>query len=163
MRRRRLLSAELGATPDATSVMKMSFVGAAAPRLVALDPVQGSVEPSRVAEGAGRGARSFWAPWCAVCRFMVPRLNDWHARLSAQGVVVLGMAVDAVVPATHAAGQLGIEYPVASDRSGKTTAAYRANALPTLFVIDQKGMVRDVLVGYSSGIASNNSSIWSET
>lgn len=146
----RLLSAELGATPDATSVMKMSFVGAAAPRLVALDPVQGSVDPDLGSLKGRVVVLEFWAPWCAVCRFMVPKLNDWHARLSAQGVVVLGITMDAVVPATHAAGQLGIEYPVASDHSGKTTAAYRANALPTLFVIDQKGMVRDVLVGYSS-------------
>ena len=41
-------------------------------------------------------------------------------------------------------------YPIASDNSGKTTEAYRANALPTLFVLDRKGIVRDVVVGYSS-------------
>jgi hypothetical protein len=57
--------------------------------------------------------------------------------------------MDAVVPATHAAAQLD-PHPVASDHSGKTTRAYRANALPALFVIDKRGVVRDVLVGYSA-------------
>ncbi|MBK8999224.1 MAG: redoxin domain-containing protein [Myxococcales bacterium] len=146
----RLLAAELGAAPDESGVMKLSFVDAAAPRLESLEAVQGSVEPSLPALRGRVVVLEFWAPWCGVCRFLVPKMNEWHERYSAQGVVVLGITMDAVVPATHAAAQLGIGYPVASDHSGKTTQAYRANALPTLFVIDKRGVVRDVMVGYSS-------------
>jgi len=146
----RLFAAELGAAPDDSGLMKMSFVGAPAPRLVSLDTVQGSVEPDSSALRGRVVVLEFWAPWCGVCRFLVPKLNAWHDRFSAQGVVVLGVTMDAVVPATHASQQLGIGFPVASDHSGKTTQAYRANALPTLFVIDKRGIVRDVLVGYSA-------------
>jgi peroxiredoxin len=146
----RLVAAELGAVPDQGEVMKLSFVGAPAPGLVSLDTVQGSVDPSLAGLRGKVVVLEFWAPWCGVCRFLVPELNAWHERYSSQGVVVLGITMDAVVPATRAAEQLGITYPVASDHSGKTTAAYRANALPTLFVIDKRGVVRDVLVGYAS-------------
>ncbi|MBK7585431.1 MAG: redoxin domain-containing protein [Myxococcales bacterium] len=147
----RLLAVKLGSAPDVDGVMRMSFVDAAAPRLDALETVQGSIEPSLSALRGQVVVLEFWASWCGVCRFLVPKMNEWHARYSAQGVVVLGITMDAVVPASRAASQLGILYPVASDHSGKTTVAYRANALPTLFVIDKRGVVRDVLVGYSSG------------
>jgi len=39
---------------------------------------------------------------------------------------------------------------VASDTDGGTSRAYRAMAIPTLFVVDREGTVRDVMVGYSS-------------
>jgi peroxiredoxin len=83
-----------------------------------------------------------------VCRMMVPVLNDWHSRYRAQGVEVLGVTTDPVAPAARAAYELGMAYPIASDETGRTSRAYRALAVPTLFVIDQSGTVRDVMVGY---------------
>ena len=41
-------------------------------------------------------------------------------------------------------------YPVAADESGKTTIAYQARAIPAVFVIDRRGTVRDVMVGYDA-------------
>lgn len=146
----RLLAAELAPVPDEGGAMRLSFVDAHAPRLESLETVQGSLEPTLSGLKGKVVVLEFWAPWCSACRFLVPKMNEWHARYSAEGVVVLGITMDAVVPATHAATQLGISYPVASDHSGKTTRAYRANALPALFVIDKQGVVRDVLVGYSA-------------
>ncbi|MFO0568866.1 MAG: redoxin domain-containing protein [Polyangiaceae bacterium] len=146
----RLLAAELVAAPDETGVLGLTYVGQRAPSLDGLETVQGSVEPTNRTLAGKVVVLEFWAPWCTVCRFLVPRMNEWHARYAAQGVVVLGVTMDAVVPASTAASQLGIEYPVASDHDGKTTRAYRARAIPTLFVIDKAGVVRDVQVGYSA-------------
>jgi peroxiredoxin len=80
---------------------------------------------------------------------MVPTINDWYARYSAQGVEVLGVTTDSMALASRSAYELRIAYPVASDQSGKTTEAYGATALPSLFVLDKQGIVRDVMVGYS--------------
>jgi peroxiredoxin len=80
---------------------------------------------------------------------LVPVLNDWHARYGAQGVQVIGVTAEPVGLASRAAYQLGVEYAIAADDTGRTTRAYRALAVPTVFVIDQRGTVRDVLVGYS--------------
>jgi peroxiredoxin len=45
----------------------------------------------------------------------------------------------------------GLTYPVAIDTNGETAHAYAVSALPTLFVIDKRGTVRDVLVGFDPG------------
>ena len=41
-----------------------------------------------------------------------------------------------------------MKYPVLSDEQGATTRNYGARALPLLFVIDKKGVVRDVVIGF---------------
>jgi len=52
--------------------------------------------------------------------------------------------------AADAARHQSMTYSLFSDGSGATTRAYRAFALPTLFVVDRQGIVRDVMVGFSS-------------
>jgi peroxiredoxin len=81
---------------------------------------------------------------------MAPTLSGWHDRYSAQGLTVLGVTQDPMDVAQHTAGELGIGYPLARDGSGNMVRAYHALALPTLFVIDKRGNVRDVLIGYST-------------
>ena len=146
----RLFAVELEGVPDDDEVMRKAYVGSLAPDFGALETVQGSVTPSLPALQGRVVVLEFWASWCGVCHVMAPLLNGWHDRYSAQGVTVLGVTNDTVEVAGRAAGQLGMGYPLASDGSGSMLRAYRAFALPTLFVIDKHGKVRDVLIGYST-------------
>ena len=146
----RLFAVELAATPNDDEVMRKNYVGARAPDFGALDTVQGSITPSLTALKGRVVVLEFWASWCGVCHVMAPTLNAWHDRYSAQGVTVLGVTNDPVDVAGRTAGELGMSYPLASDSTGQTLRAYRAYALPTLFVIDKQGNVRDVLIGYST-------------
>jgi peroxiredoxin len=146
----RLLAVQLEAMPDEDEVMRRSYVGAHAPDFGVLDTVQGSVTPTLSALKGRVVVLEFWASWCGICHAIAPTLNGWHDRYSAQGVTVLGVTTDPVELAGRTAGELGMGYPLVSDGSGNTLRAYRAYALPTLFVIDKQGNVRDVLVGYST-------------
>jgi peroxiredoxin len=146
----RLFAVELEAAPNDDELMRKNYVGARAPDFGALDTVQGSITPSLPALKGRVVVLEFWASWCGVCHVMAPTLNEWHDRYSAQGLTVLGVTNDPVDVAGRTAGELGMGYPLASDGTGQMLRAYRAYALPTLFVIDKQGNVRDVLIGYST-------------
>jgi peroxiredoxin len=146
----RILAIGLAARPDTDALMAAEFVGNPAPKWRELTAVQGSV-PVEVAALRGRVVvLEFWASWCMVCRMTIPVLNEWHDRYSARGLSVLGVTTDPAAHATAASVEFGISYPVLSDPDGTTSRAYRAMAIPTLFVIDRDGTVQDVVVGYQS-------------
>ena len=146
----RLFAVLLDARPDQNVLMRREFLDAPAPAWKPLATVRGSV-PGTLAELKGRVVvLEFWASWCVACRMSIPTLNAWKDRYGAAGLTVLGVTTDPPGLATEASIELGIDYAVLSDEDGDTTRVYRALALPTLFVIDRDGTVRDVMVGYSS-------------
>jgi peroxiredoxin len=146
----RLFAVLLEAAPNDDEMMRKNYVGSRAPDFGSLSTVQGSLTPSLTGLKGRVVVLEFWASWCGVCHVMAPTLNGWHDRYSAQGVTVLGVTSDPVEVASRTAGELGMGYPLASDDTGQMLRAYRAYALPTLFVIDKQGNVRDVLIGYST-------------
>jgi thiol-disulfide isomerase/thioredoxin len=147
---RRLIAVPLGARPTGDELLRSQFLGSQAPAWRELATVRGSV-PKEVAELRGRVVViDFWASWCVACRLAIPTLNDWHDRYGVRGLTVVGITTDSAELALEAAVELGIDYAVASDLDGLTSRAYRASAIPTLFIVDKHGTVRDVMVGYSS-------------
>jgi thiol-disulfide isomerase/thioredoxin len=146
----RLLAVPLGARPNEDQLLRTQFLGTQAPAWRELATVRGSL-PKEVAELRGRVVViDFWASWCVACRLAIPTLNEWHDRYGVRGLTVVGITTDPSDLALEASVELGITYAVASDLDGLTSRAYRASAIPTLFVVDKQGTVRDVMVGYSS-------------
>jgi thiol-disulfide isomerase/thioredoxin len=91
----------------------------------------------------------FWATWCMACRMSTPKLTSWQAKFGAQGLSVIGITDDPVEEASQGVQTFGMRYAsVASDESYATQRAFGVRALPTVFVIDKRGVIRDVSVGF---------------
>lgn len=144
----RLFAVALGQNPGLEGQLRLGFVDAPAPEFAGVEVAQGNAAPTLQALRGRVVVLEFWATWCGACRALLPTLNDWHDRFSAQRAQVVSVTVDPASKAARDAAQLGMRYPVLSDPEGQTAQLYQAFALPTLFVIDRAGVVRDVSVGF---------------
>lgn len=142
------VTATLGTMPDSDEMLRLDKIGQAAPAWKSLASVSGA--PAALSELRGRVVVvDFWATWCTACRMAAPKLTAWQAKFGAQGLSVIGITDDPVPDAAQGAQSFGMRYAaIASDPSYGTQRAFGVRALPTIFVIDKRGVIRDVSVGY---------------
>jgi peroxiredoxin len=97
----------------------------------------------------------FWATWCAPCRMTIPLLTKLHEQYKDKGLVILGVSVDdpQLIKDTDLLNykkMSQIDYPLLRFNQ-KVVQDYFSSeqmAIPTMFVIDRNGRIRDKIVGF---------------
>ncbi len=98
---------------------------------------------------------NFWASWCPPCRFEMPGFESVYERNRDKDFVVIGVSMDA----GSAAGvkkflaENHISYPVAMATGDIVESYGGVNLLPTSFLIDQQGRVRNQVQGIFAAVA----------
>ena len=90
----------------------------------------------------------FWADWCPYCKFEMPRINLFYQRLKNKGFDVVAVNVGQTRDVVEAfTAQLSLSYQMVMDPDGKVARTYGVKGIPTNFLIDRAGIVREILVG----------------
>ena len=92
---------------------------------------------------------NYWAEWCGPCRVEIPELNTLAEQLKGQSVGVFGVNFDGVQgeELKSASEKLGIKFTVLAQNPEGIFEIPRSEALPVTYIIDDKGKVREQMLG----------------
>lgn len=91
----------------------------------------------------------FWASWCGPCKASFPALNRLHAKYASQGLVIIGVGVDDnAAKYQEFAGKMGAKFPIAHDSGHKAAEFFNPPSMPTSYITDRKGVIRQVHTGF---------------
>jgi len=136
----------------------------APPTMLRAEPAHAAAAPSwtlkdvdgnTVTSGQFKGkvlVLDFWATWCGPCKSEIPGYVALQKKYGADGLVIVGVSVDDEGPGRTALVKkfmqiMGINYTVVFVSDDVVGAFGGLDAIPTTFLIDRDGNVRDKKVG----------------
>lgn len=96
----------------------------------------------------------FWASWCGPCRKSFPWMNELQRKYADQGLVVVGVNLDAKQEDAQAFLQrTPAEFRIAFDPQGETPRRFGVKGMPTSFLIHRNGQVVQKHTGFTDKTA----------
>lgn len=91
----------------------------------------------------------FWATWCPPCVHEIPGYIALQKKYGERGLVIIGLSVDqkGAAAVTPFAQKHGINYALALADEATINAFGGIEGIPTTFLIDREGRIRDKKVG----------------
>ena len=111
----------------------------------------------------------FWATWCPPCREEIPHLQKLHEKYRSKkgdgGLVLIGIALErgGTKMLERFAKKLKLTYTLLAESTAKSDTKellrtvgsvanrYKVSSIPTTYIIDAKGVIKSVHVGFSTG------------
>ena len=94
----------------------------------------------------------FWASWCGPCRLSLPAINSLFQEFNETGFRVVAISVDYVeADALDFLQRYPVDYPVVLDSTGDSGRVFAVSGMPSGYLIDRSGAIREVHVGFRKG------------
>jgi peroxiredoxin len=141
----RTVTVKLQPKPDPEDLQRAALLGREAPDF---EPaVQAGAKLPRLSELKGKVVLlDFFATWCGPCVLSMPHLEELHQKLGKKGLQVVGISTESARIVAGAAAKYSLSYPLVSDENEGVSTSYRVFALPTMVLIDKRGIVREVSI-----------------
>ncbi len=95
---------------------------------------------------------SFWASWCSSCEAAFPALNTLHGTFKGKGVEIISVNVDMQkVDAEFFLQKSAAQFTVLYDAERKSPEKFAMQSMPSSYLIDKKGHIRQVFREYRPG------------
>jgi thiol-disulfide isomerase/thioredoxin len=90
---------------------------------------------------------------CKPCRKELPFLQKLYQRYGKDGLGILAVNTDyrkeKVAELLEYVGKAGFTFPVLKDRFQALQRRYGVESFPTMFILDERGTIKDIRVGYN--------------
>lgn len=138
----------LKVTPDSTAAAKINPAAQPAPDVQFTKLDGGTL---KLADLRGRVVLlNFWATWCIPCRSEIPALSAMQKDLESRGLSVVGVSYDDTADLVRDF-QKDIKQEYAIVLGGKDVGSQLpASPLPTSYIIDREGRIREKFIGEKS-------------
>ena len=94
----------------------------------------------------------FWATWCEPCKKSFPKLEDLYVKFKASGMDLIAVSEDDENGGlTDFGNTFGAKFPLVWDEGKAIAGKWQPKSMPSTFIVDKKGIVRFVHLGYHDG------------
>jgi thiol-disulfide isomerase/thioredoxin len=94
----------------------------------------------------------FWATWCGPCLKAIPFYNSLQDQQQKNNFTIVAINVDEEPEEVRQFLQEHqLNYPVAFDPAGSCPKTYGVQVMPSSYMVDKKGKVRYIQLGYRDG------------
>ncbi len=96
---------------------------------------------------------NLWVYSCINCHLSLPTLQKWYGRYRAAGLEIVGVHTpefESDKPVKNVVASLmadHVNWPVMQDNAQATWNAYESQGWPSFYIIDKRGVIRDIHVG----------------
>jgi cytochrome c biogenesis protein CcmG/thiol:disulfide interchange protein DsbE len=158
--RLRLRKMESGAAPPDSAFRLEAPEGYASKEYTLGGPTVGETAPEFMLDSLGGGHVSmaelrgrvllldFWATWCGPCRVSMPHLEALEREFAARGLKVIGLTWNDTEDPAPFLKEQGVTYSIVRGDSVAGAFGIDRSGVPTLFVVDRAGRVKDFFIGY---------------
>lgn len=143
------LRVQVGARPELAALLRLFLLGTQAPDFEL--PLVNEARNLRLSSLRGKVViLYFWASWCDSCKLNMPRLTGLLRAHGRRGLSIFSMGQDKRADTLRkTTAELGLPFPVGHNARNRVGLLYKSKNVPTLIVVDRKGVIREYLQGSS--------------
>ena len=92
---------------------------------------------------------NFWATWCFPCRKEMPSMQELYQIFKDRNFEILAVNMDKFgkEKVISFVSNYGLTFPILLDKELKTALIYEVRNIPTSYIIDKNGIIKDKIIG----------------